>query len=160
MNSLPPGVGAIYTPKMLGMFDNIQVPKADEISDESLRHESAHTIYDKADLYKIADKLAGVLPEALRSKISQYPIYTRKGLSNKLLTNEGLAFAVENPEQASYTNTVANLIQNPVIKQRLLRIQQKKPRPPFEDLSSYNPLSLEQLYEVIKEWKKKRQPQE
>lgn len=124
-SNLPSGIEASYLPKFLGLGGSIQVPRGDTIDESALRHESAHSIYDDANLSKIAEQLVPKLSRTVSDSIRATPYYQDKGLSNDLMANEGLGHSVEQSEGSGYTSAVASQIPNLALRQALLRLQKK-----------------------------------
>lgn len=121
--NLPEGLEGVYRRDMFG--SKIMVPKGDTIDDPTLRHESAHAIYDQAGMSKIAPVLAPKLGRTAKDTITSSPFYQDQGIDDKLLANEGLGFSVEDPTQAGYTQHVANQM-DPKLALALMRLQKKK----------------------------------
>lgn len=87
----------------------------------TLRHESAHAIYDKAGLEGMAGRLAGQVSPRLREQFSNQPMYNAN--DPYTVSNEGLGWSVGDPRERGYVNHVASQISDPLQRQRLLRLQ-------------------------------------
>lgn len=121
---LPDGIEGLHRNDLFG--SRIVVPQGDTIDDTALRHESAHAIYDKAGMSKIAPVLAPKLGRTAKDTITSSPFYQSQGITPELLANEGLGFSVEDPTQSQYTQSVANQITDPKLALALLRLQKRK----------------------------------
>ncbi len=114
-----------YQPKTMGLGGSITVPKGDTMDDATIRHESAHAIWDKAGLNSQSDKLAPFVGKPVRSMIEDAPFYQQEGITPKLLASEGLGFSVEDPKHQEFTKRVAEMLKDPILRQALLRLQKK-----------------------------------
>ena len=87
-------------------------------------HESAHQLYDQANLKARARQLAPAVGEAQRNFILASPTYRNMADAGgaEQLSDEGLGFSIGDPRATGYVDTVANAIQNPSIAAKLRRL--------------------------------------
>lgn len=91
---------------------------------EKIPHESAHAIFDQANLKtKVAD-LARAVPEGARNRILADPVYQAQPDYNTPgeLADEGLAYSIGDPDRAKYVDQAAGAIADPTLRDRLLRL--------------------------------------
>lgn len=87
-----------------------------------ISHESAHAIFDKANLYDLASKLSSDVPVSATGQIAFHPELYPNMNDDKMLANEGLAFSIGDPTGTAYINKVASKIQDIRLRGQLLRL--------------------------------------
>lgn len=115
-------VGGYNESRILPGYINLP---AGEMDPSTIRHESAHSIYDAAGLNLISKLLAARVSPSMREQLTSNPYYANRGINDTVLSDEALGFGVETPSEKPYVDLVASQIKDPNLKQRLLRLQKK-----------------------------------
>lgn len=87
-------------------------------------HESAHALFDQANLKTKAAALARAVPEGARNRILADPVYQAQPDYNTAgeLADEGLAYSIGDPDRAKYVDQAAGAIADPTLADRLRRL--------------------------------------
>lgn len=100
-------------------------PKYTQPGDDTIVHESAHDLWQRALLDNSASELAPKVPPAQRNTILRYTdIYPDP--SDRTMANEGLGYGIGNPDATPYVQAVGSKIQSPELRRMLLRLHQNR----------------------------------
>ena len=91
---------------------------------DKIPHESAHALFDQANLKTKAADLARAVPEGARNRILADPVYQAQPDYNTPgeLADEGLAYSIGDPDRAKYVDQAAGAIADPTLADRLRRL--------------------------------------
>lgn len=90
----------------------------------TIPHESAHSIYLKSGLQRYAPEIAQRVPQEKRALINIHPeLYDQ---TPDTMANEGLGYSVGDPDATEFINYTAGKIQNPQLRQMLLRLHNNR----------------------------------
>lgn len=119
-SKLPSGASGLYDKGAI----YISPTELQQGPDWTVPHEEAHAIYDQAGLRRVGAALASRVGEGPRNRILATPLYNTQDQAgnNEQMSDEGLGFSIGDSEQIPYVNYAASRIQDPRMKQQLLRL--------------------------------------